>query len=125
MGHSSRSSSTFKNSFQTFKSFTPIQHTTRTGRMKLLLPILIISLAALCNARVAERQKPGQKIVEVPVEKTIEKRVEKAVEVPVERLVERGVQVPVARVVKRTVAEVDDFPEMMLRAKAAAKKVTK
>merc|ERR1711997_1324309 len=50
MGHSSRSSSTLKKPFQTFKSFIPIQHTTRTGRMKFLMPILLISLAALCNA---------------------------------------------------------------------------
>merc|ERR1711997_17991 len=50
MGQSSRSSSTLKKTFQTFKSFTPIHRTTRTGRMKCLLPILIISLAALCSA---------------------------------------------------------------------------
>merc|ERR1711997_1369192 len=51
MGHSSGSSSTLKKPFQTFKSCTPIQRTTRTGRVKFLLPfLLLISLAALCNA---------------------------------------------------------------------------
>merc|ERR1711997_1304997 len=51
MGHSSGSSSTLKKPFQTFKSCTPIQRTTRTVRMKFLLPfLLLISLAALCNA---------------------------------------------------------------------------
>merc|ERR1711997_752830 len=57
MGTSSRSSCTVKNPFQAFKSF--IQLTTRTGRMKLLLLILLISLAALCNAaEISFRQLP-------------------------------------------------------------------
>merc|ERR1711997_764627 len=59
MGHSSRSSSTLKKPFQTFKSFTPIQHTTRTGRMKFLIPILLISLAALCNGDAALAKTEG------------------------------------------------------------------
>merc|ERR1711997_1339448 len=53
MGHSSRSSSTLKKPFQTFKSFLDIrQRTTRTARMKYLLPILILSFAVLmaCGA---------------------------------------------------------------------------
>merc|ERR1711997_330947 len=51
MGHSPGSSSTLKNPFQTFNSCAPIQRTTRTGRMKFLLPfLLLVSLAALCNA---------------------------------------------------------------------------
>merc|ERR1711997_297803 len=57
MGQSSRSSSTLKKTFQTFKSFTPIQQTTRTDRMKFLLPILLISLAALCNIQPAAAQE--------------------------------------------------------------------
>merc|ERR1711997_435445 len=49
-----------KEPFQTFKSLTPIQHTTRTDRMKFLLPILLISLAALCNIQPAAAQEIAQ-----------------------------------------------------------------
>merc|ERR1711997_1025300 len=47
-----------KEPFQTFKSLTPLQHTTRTDRMKFLLPILLISLAALCNIQPAATTEP-------------------------------------------------------------------
>merc|ERR1712087_112343 len=49
MGTSSRSSSTLKNPFQTFKSFYTIQPTTRTARMTYLLPVLILSFAVLMD----------------------------------------------------------------------------
>merc|ERR1711997_851312 len=45
MGQSSRSSSTLKKPFQTFKSFTPIQRTTSTTRMKYASAILAIACA--------------------------------------------------------------------------------
>merc|ERR1711997_32529 len=45
-----------KEPFQTYRSLTPLQHTTRTDRMKFLLPILLISLAALCNIQPAQGQ---------------------------------------------------------------------
>merc|ERR1711997_1132968 len=45
MGQSSRSSSTLKKTFQTFKSFTPIQRTTSTTRMKYAFAILVIACA--------------------------------------------------------------------------------
>merc|ERR1711997_530887 len=51
MGQSSRSSSTLKEPFQTFKSFTPIQRTTSTTRMKYVFAILVIACAiAAANA---------------------------------------------------------------------------
>merc|ERR1711997_1124867 len=51
MGQSSRSSSTLKKTFQTFKSFTPIQRTTSTTRMKYTFAILVIACAvAAANA---------------------------------------------------------------------------
>merc|ERR1711997_72044 len=49
-----------KEPFQTFKSLTPLQHTTRTDRMKFLLPILLISLAALCNIQPATAQAEAE-----------------------------------------------------------------
>merc|ERR1711997_249287 len=61
-----------KEPFQTFKSLTPLQHPTRTDRMKFLLPILLISLAALCNIQPAaaeeeaEAQGCGVECKEVP-----------------------------------------------------------
>merc|ERR1711997_188782 len=45
MGHSSRSSSTSKKPFQTFKTFTPSQLTTSTTRMKYVFAILVIACA--------------------------------------------------------------------------------
>merc|ERR1711997_1039501 len=45
MGTSSRSSCTLKNPFQTFKSFTPIQLTTSTNKMKYAFVILVIAFA--------------------------------------------------------------------------------
>merc|ERR1711997_1370991 len=42
------------------KVFTPIQLTTRIGKMKCLLPILIISLAALCNGSRAQDVRAQQ-----------------------------------------------------------------
>merc|ERR1711997_32813 len=51
MGHSSRSSSTSKKPFQTFKTFTPSQLTTSTTRMKYAFAILVIACAvAVANA---------------------------------------------------------------------------
>merc|ERR1711997_480028 len=51
MGQSSRSSSTLKKTFQTFKSFAPIQQTTSTTRMKYAFAILVIACAvAAANA---------------------------------------------------------------------------
>merc|ERR1711997_222254 len=70
-----------KEPFQTFKSLTPIQHTTRTDRMKFLLPILLISLAALCNiqpaaantARILKREAPEEEAQEAAqVEEEVE-----------------------------------------------------
>merc|ERR1711997_554191 len=49
-----------KEPFQTYKSLTPLQHTTRTNRMKFLLPILLISLAALCNIQPAAAQAEAE-----------------------------------------------------------------
>merc|ERR1711997_1003169 len=46
MGTSSRSSSTLKNPFQTFKSFYTIQPTSRTIRMKFILMLSFVVLAA-------------------------------------------------------------------------------
>merc|ERR1711997_780667 len=46
MGTSSRSSSTLKNPFQTFKSFYTIQPTTRTIRMKFVLMLSLTVLVA-------------------------------------------------------------------------------
>merc|ERR1711997_1444982 len=49
---SSRSSSTLKKTFQTFKSFTPIQRTTSTTRMKYAFATLVIACAvAAANAK--------------------------------------------------------------------------
>merc|ERR1711997_1134486 len=45
MGHSSRSSSTSKKPFQTFKAFTPSQLTTSTTRMKYAFAILMLACA--------------------------------------------------------------------------------
>merc|ERR1711997_550455 len=45
MGQSSRSSSTLKKTFQTFKSFIPIQRTTSITRMKYAFAILVIACA--------------------------------------------------------------------------------
>merc|ERR1711997_1362021 len=49
-----------KEPFQTYRSLTPLQHTTRTDRMKFLLPILLISLAALCNIQPAAAQAEAE-----------------------------------------------------------------
>merc|ERR1712087_899058 len=74
MGTSSRSSSTLKNPFQTFKSFYTIQPTTRTIRMKFILmlslTVLVASqvvtsvpfngVSALCELQVAQGTKPSK-----------------------------------------------------------------
>merc|ERR1711997_1238399 len=81
MGQSSRSSSTLKKTFQTFKSFTPIQRTTRTGRMKCLLPIVIISLAALCSASAELEVEAPPEVVEAAVDEDVEAAIEEVAEV--------------------------------------------
>merc|ERR1711997_839479 len=60
-----------KEPFQTYWSLTPLQHTTRTDRMKFLLPILLISLAALCNIQPAATQDEAP-VVEISDEEFLE-----------------------------------------------------
>merc|ERR1711997_46145 len=71
-----------KEPFQTFKSLTPLQHTTRTDRMKFLLPILLISLAALCHIHPAAAQEIAQEETQQEAQEAaqVEEEVEQGVE---------------------------------------------
>merc|ERR1711997_742427 len=74
MGQSSRSSSTLKKTFQTFKSFTPIQRTRSTNRMKCAFALLLVACAvAATNAAPADPKPASAQVVDGAVAKTKEK----------------------------------------------------
>merc|ERR1711997_1255411 len=74
MGQSSRSSSTLKKTFQTFKSFTPIQRTTSTNRMKCAFALLLVACAvAVANAAPADPKPASAQVVDGTVAETKEK----------------------------------------------------